>query len=57
MDGILFMLATIVIEGGLVFFLMWLVTAGQREAGHEEEEARRRLADLEAAEERLRTAA
>ena len=57
MDGILFMLATIVIEGGLVFFIMWLVTAGQREAGHEEEEARSRLAELEAREERLRKAA
>lgn len=56
MAGILFMLATIVIEGGLVALIMWLLTASDREA-RREEEAKRRLAELEAEEERLRRAA
>lgn len=56
MEGVLFMLGTIVIEGGLVALLMWLFTASDREA-RREEEARRRLAVLEAEEEGLRKAA
>lgn len=56
MDGILLMLGTIVVEGGLIYFIMWLLTAGQREE-QREQEARRRLAELEAEEERLRKAA
>ncbi len=56
MEGALFMLGTIVIEGGLVALLMWLFTASDREA-RREEEARKRLAELEAEEQRLRKAA
>lgn len=56
MDGVLFMLATVVVEGGLVYFIMWLLTSGERET-QKEEESRRRLAELEAEEERLRKAA
>jgi hypothetical protein len=56
MEGVLFMLGTIVIEGGLVALIMWLLTASDREA-RREEEAKRRLAQLEAEEERLRKAA
>ena len=56
MDGILLMLGTIAVEGGIVFYLMWLLTAGQREA-QQEEGTRRRLAGLEREEERLRKAA
>ena len=56
MPGFLFILGTIVIEGGLVVLIMLLLTAGDREA-RREEEARSRLADLEAQEERLRKAA
>jgi hypothetical protein len=56
MEGLLFMLGTLVIEGGLVMLIMWLVTAGDREA-RREEEARHRLANLEAEEERMRKAA
>ena len=56
MDGTLLMLGTVIVEGGLVYFLMWLLTSGEREA-QREEEARRRLAVLESAEERLRKAA
>ena len=56
MQGILFMLGTVVIEGGLVALIMWLLTTGDREA-RREEEARRRLAELEAQEQRLRRAA
>lgn len=56
MEGLLFMLGTIVIEGGLVALIMWLLTASDREA-RREEEAKRRLAQLEAEEERLRKAA
>ena len=56
MEGVLFMLGTIVIEGGLVALIMWLLTASDREA-RREEEARQRLAKLEAEEERLREAA
>ncbi len=56
MQGVLFMLGTIAIEGGLVALIMWLLTASDREAAREEE-ARRRLAELEAEEERLRKAA
>ncbi len=52
----LFMLGTIVIEGGLVALIMWLLTASDREA-RREEEAKWRLAQLEAEEERLRKAA
>ncbi len=52
MEGALFMLGTIVIEGGLVALIMWLITAGDREA-RREEEAQRRLTALEAEEERL----
>jgi len=56
MDGILLMAGTIVVEGGLVYLLLKLVTEGAR--GEErEEEARRRLKALEAEEERLRKAA
>ncbi len=40
MEGILFMLGTVVIEGGLFFMLMNLITAGERE--RDREEARRR---------------
>ena len=56
MEGALFILGTIVIEGGLVALLMWLFTAPGREA-RREEEARKRLAELEAEEEGLRKAA
>jgi hypothetical protein len=56
MQGLLFMLGTLVIEGGLVMLIMWLVTAGDREA-RREEEARLRLGNLEAEEERIRKAA
>ncbi len=56
MEGALFMLGTIVIEGGLVALLMWLFTASDREA-RREEEARQRLAELEAEELRLPKAA
>jgi hypothetical protein len=56
MQGLLFMLGTLVIEGGLVMLIMWLITAGDRET-RREEEARRRLTALEAEEERLRKAA
>jgi hypothetical protein len=52
----LFMLGTIVIEGGLVALIMWLITAGDREA-RREELAGRRLAELDAQEESVRTAA
>jgi len=43
MSGALFMLGTIVIEGGLVFLLMSLFTASAREERREEEERRRML--------------
>ena len=43
MSGALFMLGTIVIEGGLVFLLMSLFTASAREERREEEEKRRML--------------
>ncbi|MCH8345350.1 MAG: hypothetical protein IIC87_00295 [Chloroflexi bacterium] len=56
MPGFLFILGTIVIEGGLVALIMLLITAGDREA-RREEEAQSRLAELEAEEERLRKAA
>ncbi len=56
MEGFLFILGTIVIEGGLVALIMWLFTTGDREANREEE-ARRRLGELEVEEERLRKAA
>lgn len=56
MDGALFMLGTVVIEGGLVLLIMWLFTASDREA-RREEEAQKRLAELEAEEKRLRGAA
>ena len=56
MEGALFILGTIVIESGLVALLMWLFTASGREA-RREEEARKRLAELEAEEEGLRKAA
>jgi len=55
-EGVLFMLGTVVIEGGLVALIMWLFTAQNREAGREED-AHRRLAELEAEEQRLRKAA
>ena len=56
MEGVLFILGTVVIEGGLVALIMWLLTASDREA-RREEEARRRLAELEVEEEGLRKAA
>ena len=56
MEGFLFILGTIVIEGGLVALIMWLLTAGDREA-RQQEEAQRRLAALEAEEAGLRKAA
>ena len=56
MEGALFILGTIVIEGGLVALLMWLFTAPGREA-RREEDARKRLAELQAEEEGLRKAA
>jgi len=43
MSGVLFMLGTIVIEGGLVILLMSLFTASAREERREEEEMRRML--------------
>lgn len=43
MSGVLFMLGTIVIEGGLVILLMSLFTASAREEGREEDERRRML--------------
>ncbi len=56
MPGFLFILGTIVIEGGLVALIMALLTASDREA-RREEEALSRLAKLEAEEESLRKAA
>ena len=56
MEGFMFILGTVVIEGGLVALIMWLLTTGDREA-RREEEARRRLGELEVEEERLRKAA
>lgn len=56
MEGALFMLGTVVIEGGLVMLLMSLLTRGDREA-RREEEMLRKLAELEAEEARLRKAA
>lgn len=56
MEGSLFILGTIVIEGGLVALIMLLLTASDREA-QREEQAQRRLVELEAEEERLRKAA
>jgi len=56
MEGALFMLGTVVIEGGLVLLLMSLFTNSDREL-RREEEMKRRLAELEAEEERLRKAA
>jgi len=56
MDGIVFMLGTIFVEGGLVYLLLRLLTEGAREE-QGEDEAQRRLKALEAKEERLREAA
>jgi hypothetical protein len=56
MSGFVFILGTIVIEGGLVALIMLLLTSGDREV-RREEEAQRRLAELEAEEDRLRKAA
>ena len=56
MDGILLMAGTIVVEGGLVYGLLWLLTQDARDA-QREENARRRLTELERAEEHLRKAA
>jgi len=56
MDGILLMVGTIVVEGGLVYGLIWLLTQDTREA-QREEDARRRLTELEREEERFRKAA
>lgn len=56
MPTVLLMVGTIVIQGGLVLLLMWLITAGDREA-RREEELQRRLAALEAEEQRLRKVA
>jgi hypothetical protein len=52
MPGFVFILGTIVIEGGLVAMIMWLLTSSDWEA-RREEEARLRLAELETEEERL----
>ena len=52
MDGALFMLATGIIEGGLVLLIMWVFTSPDREANREEE-IRRQLSELEAKEEQL----
>ena len=56
MEGLLFMLGTVIIEGGLVLLLMRLFTRSDREA-RREEEMKVRLAELEDEEERLRKAA
>jgi hypothetical protein len=56
MEGALFMLGTVVIEGGLVMLLMSLFTRSDRE-DRREEEMKGRLATLEAEEARLRKAA
>ena len=53
MQGLIFMLGTVLIEGGLVALIMWLFTAQDRE-GRKGLEAQRRLAELEAEEERLK---
>ena len=53
MQGLIFMLGTVLIEGGLVALIMWLFTAQDRE-GRKDLEAQRRLAELEAEEERLK---
>ncbi len=55
MQTALFMLGTLVIQGGLVLLVMWLLTAGEREARRQE--AQRRLAAPEGEEERLPKAA
>ncbi|KKK82576.1 hypothetical protein LCGC14_2801990, partial [marine sediment metagenome] len=46
MPGFVFILGTIVIEGGLVALIMFLITAGDRES-RREEEAQHRLAELD----------
>jgi len=56
MEGTLFILGTVFIEGGLVALIMWLLTTGDREA-QRKAEARERLAVLEVEEEELRKAA
>ncbi len=56
MEVVLFVLGTLVVQGGLVLLVMWLIASGDREAQREDEE-RRRLAALEAEEERLRKVA
>lgn len=56
MEGLLFILGTIFVEGGLVALIMWLFTSGDREA-QREAEALRRLTELETEEEKLRKAA
>ncbi len=56
MPVVLFMLGTLVIQGGLVMLIMWLLTAGDREAAREEE-TQHQLAALETEEAKLRSAA
>jgi len=56
MVGALFMLGTVVIEGGLVMLLMWLFTQGDRDA-RRGAEMKKRLTILEAEEARIRKAA
>jgi len=51
----LFVLGTLVIQGGLVLLVLWLFTASEREAHRQE--AQRRLAAPEAEKERLPKAA
>jgi hypothetical protein len=53
MEGLTFMAGTIIVEGGLIALIMWLLTASEREAG-QAEHARRRLQEIEADEQRLR---
>ncbi len=56
MPVVLFMLGTLVIQGGLVMLIMWLLTASDREAAREEA-TQHQLAALEAEEAKLRSAA
>ncbi len=56
MPVVLFVLGTLVVQGGLVLLVMWVLTASDREAAREEEN-QHQLAALEAEEAKLRKAA
>ena len=56
MEGMLFMLGTVVIEGGLVLLIMSLFTASEREQ-RREDDSRRRVPALEPEKKHLSKAA